>query len=556
MEERRALLERLKSSEHPLSQDPIYDTDEPNDRVNIQALYQSAGLWEHVVCAVTGFFMRQKSIEIYQQRFLRGLQYKYLSLHPGMADFQKAALGPRFHDELLSLKAASRFLFSSLEASIERDRAAFIAYLGSTELTEAHQRLMADTDVFAIGQANPFWDNQMVLRHCLTEMDNIVATICEDDRNRMYRDIRSLVCLRKLSSFPFDHVLSFFKDVESGKPECPLSPVSSYLADLADILYSLKDPPSLELLESVFLFPRQDLINGADAALESEVSGQIEKAGAALDSIRRFIAKVSLVELLRAGLRDVGYRTKQLSGGEDWFSVYKGFWKDRIESTYVRFVRERGRLSLIKEIEEFLGQNALKELGNVVAFAKESGYPVKQEFLLAFIVSAFDSVFVEDVNRPLKILLLEAEFYRNENRIEYTDAYSVYVKITDSIRSFDRRLARDGDLGILFAEAQRDYTSINSKQYKLLEVQQSVAFEAEKIIQEIVHALRTGLNVLKGILYPQQGSKYDSIQNLRIIEGRSNSSFVFSLERAKDRLERILSIILLIADTESIKIES
>jgi hypothetical protein len=555
MEERRTLLERLKASEHQISLDPIYEIDEQAERASIQALFQASGLWEHLVCVVTGFFTRQTSIDVYGQRLLRSLQYKYVSQHPGMADFQRAVLGPRFHDELLSLKAASRFLYSSLEASIERDKAAFIAYLGSTELSEAHHRLMTETDVFAIGEANPFWDNQMVLRQCLNEMDNIVATICEDDRNRMYRNIRSLSCLKKLSGFPFDHFLSFFKNVESGKPECPLSPVTSYLADLADILYSLSDPPSLELLETVFLFPRQDLLNGPDAALESEVSGQIEKAGVALDSIRRFIGRVGLIDLLRASLRDMGYRTRQLSGGEDWFSVYKGFWKERIESSSAVFARERGRLSLIKEIEEFLGQNALKELENVAAFTKESGYPVKQAFILSFILSAFDSVFVDDINRPLKLLLLEAEFYRNENRIEYTDAYSVFVKITDSIRSFDRRLARDGDLGILFSEAQCDYTSINSKQYKLLEVQQAVAFEADKIVQEIVHALRTGLGVLKGILYPQQGNKYDSIQNLRMIEGRQNSSYVFGLEKAKDKLERILSVIILIADAESIKLE-
>jgi hypothetical protein len=555
MEERRSLLARLKSSEHPISQEPLYEIAEEKEQINLQTLFHGSGLWERIVCVISAFFTKRAPIDVYEQRLLRSLQFKYESLHPGMVDFKRSVIGTSFFDELMSLKTAARFFYTSLEASIDRDKAAFYAYLGSTELADAHERLMSDTDVYKIGEANPFWDSQMILRHCLTEAERIISATTDDDRGRMYRNIRNLSCLRKLSSFPFDHFASFFKQVDSNKHECPLGTVISYLSDLADILYSFHEPPSIELLESVFLFPQQDLIAGGDAALESEVRGGIEKAGVALDAIRRFMERVSLLDLLRASLKDMAFRPKQLSGGEDWFSVYKSFWKERIESRFTVFGRERSRLVLVKEIEEFLGRNALKELENLQAFSKESGFPVKQELILAFVLSAFDSIFVDEINRPLKILLLEGEFYRNENRIEYTDAYSVFVKISDSIRSFDRRMAKDGDLGILFSEVQHDYSSISSKQYRLIEVQQTVAFEADKLVQETVHALKMGISVLKGILYPEQGSRYDSIQNLRMIDGKQNTGYVLTLERAKDRLDRILSILIMIADAESIKIE-
>jgi hypothetical protein len=170
------------------------------------------------------------------------------------------------------------------------------------------------------------------------------------------------------------------------------------------------------------------------------------------------------------------------------------------------------------------------------------------------VVSVFDSLFIDEINRPLKILLLDGLFYRNDNRIEFTDAYSIFVKISDTVKAYDRRLAPDGDIGILHAEAIREFSSVGVKQHKVLAAQQFAVYEADKIIQDLVYALRTCVNVLIGVLHPQQGSKYDSIQNFSLIEGRSNAAYIQTLERAKNKLESISSLISMIAEADFIKI--
>ncbi len=555
VEERRAMLERMRQA-NSLSSRPIYsEALDEAESASLDELYKKKGFWEHFVCALSAFFTKRKPLQVFEERLVHSLQLRFESFHPEMVNFKRGMLLSRFHSSLENMKAASRFFYSALEASIDRDKPAFLAFLGSLEMELLHAKLISECDVYKLGEENPFWEDSQILKHCQSAMESVFSSMLEEERIRMYRQIRILHCLKRLSAFSFDRLLASFKMQADGKCECPLSAVTENLRELAEILYSFSEPPPLELLETVFLFPNRDMIKDGNAELEKTLGESLSKTETALDVIRKFMAEVSLLDLLRASLRDYHYHVRQISGGEDWFPIYKGFWKNKIDGSFFSFVKDRKRLRIVKDVSEFIGKGQLTSLAYVSNEGKNNGICVRHELLLSFILSAFEGIFIDEINRPLKILLLDGQFYRNDNRIEFTDAYSLLAKTSDLIHSYDKRLAPDGDIGRVHAEAQREFSTVGIKQHKLLAAQQTALYEADKLLQDLVHAIKVCMNVLRGILHPQQGSRYDSITNLSSIEGRLNAQFVQSLEKAKDRLERILTIILEIADIESIKLE-
>ena len=69
------------------------------------------------------------------------------------------------------------------------------------------------------------------------------------------------------------------------------------------------------------------------------------------------------------------------------------------------------------------------------------------------------------------------------------------------------------------------------------------AKEAEDLVTGAVAALRSMSEVLRGIMTNEVGGKYDSLANLHYLEGRANKEFLESLEAARGKIERAISIL-------------
>jgi hypothetical protein len=85
---------------------------------------------------------------------------------------------------------------------------------------------------------------------------------------------------------------------------------------------------------------------------------------------------------------------------------------------------------------------------------------------------------------------------------------------------------------------------------------QAAAAEADRLLVSLTRAMRSLVDILKGILRPEPGSRFDSLQNLSSLDGRANAQFRHSLEKAKDRLERLLGLINEILEMEGLRLPS
>jgi hypothetical protein len=137
--------------------------------------------------------------------------------------------------------------------------------------------------------------------------------------------------------------------------------------------------------------------------------------------------------------------------------------------------------------------------------------PVKGAFCLSFLQTFYTVVFMGEINKILRPILLDGEFIRKENRAEFAEYYNTIIKLEDLIRHFDQTLSKDGDLGQRYFQAKTEMTSLPIKRRKIQIVLQEASKVAGGIIEQTRDAIKGMTLVLGGIIKKSADGKYDSL---------------------------------------------
>ena len=548
-EERGALLSRIKMA-MPVSSEPLYPLAALGGAAAAVGLkVDDFGFMAKLLLFLRGLFSGKTREELLREDELKDIGRRVELRQAGLVDRRRALLLGVMAEELRGLKDAARFFYEALDHSVEKDKGAFYFFLGSIELPETHERLLAEADPAAIAatilEARGEADDSAVRSAALAAYERIFSDLSDKGRRAMYQDLRSVLFLKRLAGFLFDRLLGAFKEAplpESGLM-APFVDARDLLLELGDILLSMSEPPSNELMEAIFMFADEGELGkpGADAA--AAIGSDIAKAETALGRIRTFHKRVPLGDILRLVAGDPRYQPRELPGGEDWLALYKAFWRERIDAALDEWRKERRNKELVEEMAAFVGEPGPAGFAHISREERDYAPALRLDTALAFLDAFFRGPFVRDLNRPLKIVLVDGEFYRKDNRVEYTDAYDAIIRIPELLAALDGRLAPTGEISQAWVAAKGEMGPVAIKRRKMQAIARSAEEEAERIIRREGNAFRTMINILKGFLKGEAGGRYDSLANLSYIDGKSNKDFQRSLDRAKDRCEKGLSLL-------------
>ncbi|HOX31977.1 MAG TPA: DUF5312 family protein [Spirochaetales bacterium] len=540
--ERRELLERIVSRA-TVSEEPLFKASERLrvPAVDYESRAASLGLIARLVLAIRVMFTGKTREYLLREDDLRLIARGLESRYPGLVEHRQGVILAQAAEELKRLRDAARFFYDLLDRSVEKDRAAFFAFLFSVEMPELYGRLVAETDPFA---SAPEGASESDLRGAMFEaFEKVMEDMEEEGRRAMYRDLRSILFLKRLSGFLFERLLGTFHPGigPEGSEAATFPEARDLFLELADILTSMSDPPSARLMEALFVFVEREEISKPDA--EAILSADLARAESALGRIRAFNARIPLCELSRLVSGDPSYSPRELAGGEDWLVIFKAFWREHIESQVEEWKAERRRRELADEISAFVGAPGPAALPRLSAGGEGESLRVRQDAALLFLDAFFRGLFQRELARPLKLVLVDGEFYRKDNRIEYTDAYDALLKVPDAIASLDARLGPEGELGSAWARAKAEIAPAQVKRRKLQGAERDAEDEAERVVRAAAEAFVAMVKLLGGILKGEAGGRYDSLSNVSFLDGKANKDFLKTLAAAKDRCERALSFL-------------
>jgi hypothetical protein len=540
--ERMDLLDRIRQKS-PSSDSPLFQEPEEAERVDPEARYRQEGVFRRFVIKLQSIFSGRPVMKTYEDWLRQRLAALVELKAPSFLNLRRGYLLEPFLRELERLKEASRFFYGMLDQALGEGREAFFVFLGSLELAATHERLSTEADAFVYAEANPNADEATIRQAVTQSTEDILELIPEEGRRAMYANIVSLAALKALGAVPFDHLIGgFTKNSLERQKVCRPEAVVGYLKFLADALYSMSSPPSPPLLESLFLFSLED--QSLETAFgEQALEQSLLRATEAVETIRDFNKAIPLVEVIRFASDDMRYYPTRLGGGEDWFVVYREYWRKRTLKRLDDLVAKRRREALFKEIAEYTLMPVLPSFNNVRLEAGPTDIPVRKRHGLCFLLAFSQSVFPRDMLKPLKLLMLSGEFFRKENRIEFTDAYDELLKLSGYLAAVDAKLGVDGEYGRAYAQIMADMASPSAKRQRFGYIRQQIDSETDSIILRSMRAFKLLTDVLGGVLKYQSGGKYDTISNFASIEGRGNELFMSNLSSAQSKAEKAYQIL-------------
>ncbi|MDR1901516.1 MAG: DUF5312 domain-containing protein [Treponema sp.] len=542
MEERRNLLEKL-SSQSNISKDPLYVEDEGQESsIQIEERYARLPWYYHIWYVLLSVFKARQPVKLFEEHQIANLGKHIESIAPGMFNYRRNILLPLFHRALNDLKSSARFFFNALDASVSRDKGAFYAFLGSLEMEDIHRRLLTEIDPVSIAQGNPVASESELRSAALHALEDILTTLTNEQKQAMYYDARSLFCLKELAGFLFDRlIMSFAFDPTANGEICSANLVKEQLASLNNILFSIQEPPPLSLLESMFIFVLQEHKGEQGFEMGKEIRTLLSRTEDALVAIREFNKQVPLTLILRYANRDISIQPKRISGGEDWFIVYRDYWKQTVESLFSDYIKKRRRQELMNSFRYFLKGNNLKILTNAVSESNPDGFPISSSFNLSFLLTFYSAIFMPEINKILRRILIEGEFFRKENRTEFTENYNELIKMEEYIKTFEAKIAPDGELGRRFDMARADMSSLPVKRRKIQLITEDAASQAVNIVETMRRAMSSMIKVLEGIIKKESDVRYDTLINLKSFTKSGN--FIPGIVESIQKFQKALQIL-------------
>jgi hypothetical protein len=546
-EERTSLLEKIQASRQAAVEiEPLYTASEPESDDPVEDEYRKLPFLEKFLLALRSFFTGRSRNTILGSILLHRLRTRIRKTAPGLVDFDSSRFSERMRTELSTLLSAVAFFREHLPPSqSNRD---FIAFMAGIELEPLTDRLARETDPGRIYQEPALTEESEIRKEMWNRFQRILKEIPERDRARVYQDARAIASLSRLASVRLEDMIGLFDEAKEGGPS--LKELGKNLHLLCEVLSNLRLAPSTEALETVFLYGSRDRIQEKNGDLQADWRTFLEQATQSFLGIRSFNLRVPLLEVLRFLSGELGYRPKGTGGGEDWFALFKGTWEEKLEESYRQYVTDRKKAASGARALELLETTRLSPLRFYGNPESRPAFPARHGLSLTFCRGIYEHLFLVHLDKPFKIIQVSGDFYREDNRRQWSDSYGWLGTLSEKVEALERRLSPEGDLGKALAAA-RDESSAPDRTARQKTAYQEADQEARRIVDSTATHLTQVTKLLYGILYGEVGGAYDTLANLAGIGGKDNKALRRKWDDCMTKTDRASALLSEIRDLEA-----
>jgi hypothetical protein len=542
-DERLKLLERIGTFADTQDKSMMPADNDSSSLEKPETLYLRLPWYKRLLFSILGFFTGKNSLDVFINSKVADMGRNIELLYPGMFFWQKSMLRQNFQIELKKLKEAARFFYGVFDSNISRNRGSFFVFLGSFEMQELHAKLSEKTVPANFAADNPGFPDTKLRQMAVNYVENEINNIGEKDRNVMYADAHTLICLKQLSSYLFDRfIISFNQTTADTELVCPAMSVKKQLMSLNDILFSIKKTPSSTLFSAMlmFLLPERDEDGSYD--IEKKLQRLTSHAEKAFEAIRTFNHRVPITGILRCAMRDTRYAPSELSGGEDWFVLFRNSWIESVTHNFDEYIKERIRIRISEFCLLLFNDAEIESFEDLTVPEENPGLHIENFQILSYLLTFHKVVFMPIINVFIRPILIDGDFIKKENKVEFTEAYNILIKLDDTIKTFINRLKQSGDLGKRWKSIDTDIQSVTVRHRKTTIILEEINHTADNIISDAQKALVSLKNILEGFIHPEKNMEYNSLANLQKVGGKVHN-FMEGLEKGIEKLDQVISLL-------------
>ena len=533
-EERRKMIEKMEENIN-VSQDPLVFSVENESAKSMEDEYALLSWLDKVVIFLKKLFFHQDKLELTKNIVVGRIYRQVVSVNPGLIDIKHQSFSGKVSEMIDDLKDSVDFLKSPLSICFSMDKVSFYSLMGQLEFPSLFEELKNRIDPWAFSKSNPSLDIQELRRRLGEDLDNLLLKISRDDRRRMTEQIRTLNQLYQLSVYPFSQIHSQFLESSEGKAlSASFESLKVPLTELASVLRSFQNPPTVKLLEAVFLLYYKQ-IAVEEESLKEQVEEGITRCEALIQKIRNFYQTMPLGDILRIIHEDPFFTAGTTVGGEDWFYFFNQYWQDSLSEKMRIFTRERKVEAAVSEMLRYWELPVLNYVKSYPRHDSLAAFP----YSLAVLTTFFEENFQKKLFFPMKIILVDGSFYKKNNREDYERVFQEILKIPERIRWFEQYLSPEGEAGKKLVVAGRDFRKDKEElDRQILIIYNGINRDALTILDDALRSLWVMGKLMNGIVLGNGGA-YDTISNLSELENGSGDDFRQSVMDAADDIHKI-----------------
>ncbi len=498
--------------------------------------YAALGIWERVRLWFARVFNAASREEILDTWSLRGIGVELQKRSEGAVDAKRRTCGERCAQEITDLDQSARRI-ETLFNPVREDRAGVIIAVADRYFPEIHRQLIADIRD-EVDRSDVSVTERRLRQNLNSLLDRMVSSIDAATRRDVDRAARFADRFARLSSFGFGSMLESFEgSVAEQNRYCAIQYIARSFERLATLCVGMNEPVDLRIAETLALYDAAHRQIEDDEGFKERV-GELMRDFASFEStLRSFIHRYQPRDFVRLAYEDPHWNASAPEPVGDWVTVYRSVFQNRIQEVATHAVLRRQARDLVRSVKTVCGQ-----IRPLEGLPDGTRGPISAYWYSALAVKSFFSGLLVPAMAPLKILLINGEFYKTSNRAQYNDAYEQLATMIDRIEHLEALLRPDQSWGEILWVG-RDVERQN-------EISRRVDEDVKSVVATIQTTLDVITNVLGGVLYAQAGSSYDTIANFGQISGRRNAEYVDELKEVHHQFGDVRSVL---AEAETVQ---
>lgn len=545
-EERRYLLDKLATREELSLPQPPEKEEEvlPDYRVILKRF----SWFTQFILYIKSLFKGLPLERVVKDHLYEDLGSQLQKQFPSWLQARTRMFFPQFYYELKHLLDALDVFVEPLSVAMDKGKGEFFAFLIGNSMEEIQQRILLETDFWMIYDQNQDRTNQEIKTIAEGNLRVILDSIPQDIRKKVYNEVKKLHSLNLLCSLPRQDLITPFFIAGDGPNPAPFEEFSGPLIGLWSRISALDDQDLKNVLESLYIYYLKARLVKREE-WDQQLDLLFEKAKESLEIIRDFRRRVPLGKLCALITKNLEVRREPLPGIEDWFNVYKSFWRSKIERDYKVFHRERTQRILAATLNHFLNitEEEFEENRVFPKILTNEVYPY-QDRTITFLKLFYTRVFPIRFHPLLKMIFMEGEFYKKANKTEFGETYSHLLRFADEVEKLCTKISLAGEWG-----SRLNNIGHLPKEQQITEVRnvfQTAADAVVDLVKRLTPVLQSLYNLLHGIVKTEAGGVYDGLSNLSQLGGRNNSIVRRELVSLTNRADLLLKMVLQLKEIE------
>jgi hypothetical protein len=529
-EERKRMLEKIHGLER-IDLEPLIVYEEEGNWDAITE-YERFPFWKKLFFFFKSLLTSTDKYELVEEKAIRTLARSIQESSESLIYYENGELGPFFDEKIGEIKEAIQFFVIPIGKIFGGQKSDFIAFLVGWKMPLLQEELLTLLDPANIAFENSLDEPQEVRIAVEGKLSDRLSEIDEEDRKTFYRESRSLILLKKLIDFPLDTL--------TGQRD--FSQVKNQLYEFSKVIHSLDPLPEEETLKVLFVFNLDQELEEKNFNPEERITAAMEEVNRLFRLLRRFVSQVRLNDLCKIVGRNLNYRAGQISGGEDWFRQYREFWEKRVAKALDQYIERVKRDRAVIDAATFLGKKDLPMLDyyrfGILPMDVQPAFYVSVSFINTFVKERF----LQELHSPLKLVLIDGQFYKERNREEYNESYSAILKSIDEIRHIDISLSGDSRLRNDIEVASKEMMGSKIIRKRIQSIIGELERDAERIVTTFIDQMQIMIHVINGIVDGDMGGRYDTLSNLGYIGKNDNRNLLRRLRDVRTILDKALHI--------------